>query len=260
MLAVVSMFLYWRINLSARLQFDQQSLAWASVLAMSFAALTLVVNQTLFRSVRLLYRCGPIVLLTVGAIYGQWIGRYLQRADDTLFELSLVAILILCSIMVHFLFFRKPRVARVSPITARRRFALREMFAWTALVAVVLALLQRHDAVDWIRGLTWDRIAEMLCVGCTIVAVTLSAYYLTAERCYLVFRLTGGCFVAVLITISAAYRLDWIDLNAYLLSTIPFYVVASTCERLSAIAVGSMLVALPIGMRNSVAMGDVVVK
>ncbi len=260
LLVVVSVFLYWRINLSARLEFDQQRLAWASVAAMSIAALTLVVNQTLFRNVRLRYRCGPIIMLTAGAIYGQWMGRHLQRADDTLLELLLVALLILCSIMVHFLFFRKPRLARVAPVTVRRRFALREIFAWTALVAVMLALLQRHDAVDWIRGLTWDGIAEMLCVGCTIVAVTLSAYYLTAERCYLVFRLTGGCFVAVLFTISAAYRLDWIDLNAYLFSTIPFYVVASTCERLSAIAVGSMLMALPIGMRNGVGSGDVEVK
>ncbi len=55
--------LFWQINLSGNL-YDKQRIAWFTVAAMAIAFVTIVINQTLVRKTRLLYRCAPIILVT----------------------------------------------------------------------------------------------------------------------------------------------------------------------------------------------------
>ncbi len=268
-LAVVGTFLLWRINLSGNL-YDKQRVAWFGVAALAIAFLTVVLNQTLTRKARLLFRCAPTILLILVAIHLQWQWMWMERhrglamerlrPDNILLGGLLVSPLILSSMIIHFFFFRKTREVRVESYPSPRGFSLIDMFGWMGLVALALSSLRLYYLDDWMRIPTWNSMIEMLCDGSVITVVSLLAYFLTAERCYLVFRLLGGCFLAVLITISAAYRLDWVDLSVNVITTTPFYLVASNCERLTAIALGSILVALPIGMRNAVASRHAITK
>jgi hypothetical protein len=242
-------FLYWRINLSGN-PYDEGRVAWACVGAMAIATSALIINQTLFRNVRLLYRFAPIIILTVVTIFSQW--KWMDRppATDILFEVLLVAILMSCSSMVHLFFLRKRRDLRVDVNTASRGFSLSELFGWTGLAALMLSPIKLYSVNHWMRGLSWETIVVSFCAAVIITSATLSAYLLTAKRCYLVFQLLGGSLLAVFVTVSAACRMDWVDLNFNLIGTIYFDAVAVACERLLAVVFGSVLLALPIGMRH----------
>jgi len=229
--------------------------AWACVVGILLAGLTLTVNQTLFRDVRLLYRCSPLILLSIAAVYGQWMWRDNLSVLDVLVELISVYVLVACSIILHLLFFRKPRKVIASRASQASKLSLREIFAWTALIALMLAPLKLYKADKWRRGLDQIHILETLFVAGVIVTISLSAYFLTSKRCYLAIRLIGIGGLAVLIAVSTASRVGWIDVNAYLSGTIYMDIVAICCERLLAFAVGSILLALPVGMRNDLSFG-----
>ena len=161
------------------------------------------------------------------------------------------SLIVLCSFGAHFLYFRKQRLTRVVSNPVRRRFSLAELFAWTALVALMLAPLRLYDWEDWTRGVSLEWLLETLCVVGVIAAVTLSAFCLTAMRCYLALRLLGGCVLAVLIAVSVAYRQSWFDLDINVIGSLPFRFFGMMSECLLAMSVASTLVALPVGMRNS---------
>lgn len=248
-LVVVMSFLYWRINLFGN-SYDEVRIAWACVGAIAIATATLVVNQTLFRNVRWLCRVAPVTILTVAVIFGQYKWMRQENVDNTLFEAFLVALLIAGSIIVQFLFFRNRRVDRVDANNSRRGFSLGELFGWTGVVALMLSTLKLHSMSEWVESVSWSSIVGGSTVGCIIAAVTLFAYFLTAKRCYLVLRLLGESLIVAMIAISAAYRLDCLDLNSNLFGAMPTDFVATTCERLLVLALGSILLALPVRMRG----------
>jgi hypothetical protein len=250
MIFAISMtFIYWRINLSG--PYDRQRLAWICLGAMLVSALVYVVNQTMFRKVRLLYRCAPVTLLSVAAIFWQWKWVHFAQPSDILAEVLLMFVIVLSSIGAHFLFFRKQRAMPVASDAVHGRFTLAELFAWTALVALMLAPLRLYDWDDWMRGVSMEWLLETLCVAGVITAVALSAHYLTAMRCNLVFRLLGGCVLAVLIAVSVAYRQNLFDVDSNVIGSISFRFFGIVSECLLAMAVGSFLVALPVGLRSS---------
>ena len=239
-LTVVMTFLYWRLNLSGNI-FDKHRIMWGCVAAMAIATATVVVNQTFFRQVRLLYRLAPIVVLTVAAIFGHWQWIERERPDSILFDIILVSILISSSIVVHLIFFRKAPDVRVETNAARRRLALSEMFGWTGIVAAVLAPLRLYDKDDWIGSLSWNSLARMFLVAGIIATVSLSAYFLTTRRCHVVFRLIAGCLFALFLAVYLKYILS---------GRMYFASVELDCERILAIVLGSILLALPIRMRS----------
>ena len=246
---IVMTFLYWRINLSGN-PFNEGRVAWVCVGSMAIAVMTLIINQTLFRKVRLLYRCAPIIILTVAAVFAQW--KWMSRPfpGDLIVEVLLVLLLVAGSIAVHLLFFRKRHDAHHEVKASQRGFSLGELFGWTGLVALMLAPLKLYSLDRWIGGLSWDSSVRGLGGVIVIAAVTLAAYFLTAKRSYLVCRLLGGIPLVILLAVTAAYRLDYLDLNSHLVSIIPTDIAAAACEGLLVVALGSMLIALPIGMRN----------
>ena len=248
-LAVVMSFLYWRINLFGN-SYDEGRVAWACVGAIAIATVTLVINQTMFRNVRLLYRLAPVTILTVVVIFGQYKWMRQANVDNTLFEAFLVALLIAGSIIVQFLFFRNRCVDRIDAKNSCRGFSLGELFGWTGLVALMLSTLKLHSMSEWVESVSWGSIVGGSIVGWIIAAVTLSAYHLTVKRCYLVLRLLGGSLIVAMIAISAAYRLDCLDLNSNLFSAMPTDFAATTCERLLVLVLGSILMALPVAMRS----------
>ncbi len=125
-----------------------------------------------------------------------------------------------------------------------------ELFAWTALVAFTLAPLNLYARDDWLRAVSQAASSGGLVGASFIVAVALLAFYLTAEPCHLAFRLVGISLLAIAVAITAAYRLNVIDLNTPVIGIYAFENVAMMCEPLLFLAVGSAYVALPTAMRR----------
>ncbi len=241
-------FLYWRIIYSGNL-YDEQRPAWIGIAGLLIAVLVLTVDQVAFSKARLLYRCSPIILLTVASIFVQrsWLGEY--SADVIVFELLLVAVILMGSMAIHALFLREPR-KQLAVSKKTRIVSLRELFAWTALAALMLAAFKLYEFKEWTRGVSVESIVQDLIYAGVIAAVSLSAYYLTAKRSGLLVRLLAlGAFLLLAIT-SAVYRLEWDELPSEL-AGIEIEIVVKACERVLIIALASMLIALPIGMRNT---------
>ena len=246
-LSVAFLFLYWRITLSGI--FDNWNrIAWILAIGLTLGAINLILHQTPLRNTRMLFRCAPITLVTVAGIFAYWKWFDRNQPANVLVALLIVALIIFGSLVVHYLFFRKPRLASSS--TAPTHFTLLELFAWTALTALVLSPLQLHDKGDWLRALTEIPPVGALIGASTIVAITLLAFYLNAERCHLAFRLLGFSLLAIAVAITAAYRLNGIDLNTPVIGIFTFENVAMTCEPMLFLALGSAYAALPIALRR----------
>jgi len=249
-LLIALTFLGWRINLSGSPD-DWNRIAWASIAALAIGVVLFVVYQAVLSDMRLLYRCAPIILLFVAAVFGQWKWMERQPAGNIVFELAIVVFVVLGSLAAHLLFFRTPHRARNLPASSQRNFSLLELFAWTALVALVLATLKLYRTDDWLQELTLQSLLAVLGLGSVITAVALLAFYLTVERCHLILRLIGLSILALLIAVLLAYRLNWIDFQFKLVGVITFESVAVACEPLLFLALGAVYVALPVWMGNN---------
>lgn len=240
-------FLYWRINYSGDPD-DQQRPAWIGIAALLIAAIVWTVDQVAFCRARLVYRSSPIILITAAAIYIQrsWLRNH--STIDIVFELLLLAEILMGSIAIQVLLLREP--VKTSGVSSKTRIvSLRELFAWTALSALMLAVFRLYDLSEWTRYVSPESIVRALMHAGVIAAVSLSAYYLTAKHSWLVLRLLGIGTLMLLALMSAVYRLVWDDLS--LISKLEIESAAKFCECVVVLASASMLIALPIAIRNT---------
>ncbi len=246
-LSVAFSFLYWRLTLAGN-PYDWHRIALACIAGLTIGTAILIVHQTLFRNTRMLFRCAPIAVMAVCGIFVYW--KWFERpyAPNVLFGLLILSLIILGSLVIHFMFFRKPHRERSA--ATQKHLTLIELFAWTALTALMLAPLNLYVRDDWLRAVSQVASADALLAASIIVAVALLAFYLTAERCQLAFRLFGLSLLAIAVAITAAYRLNGIDLNSPIIGIFTFESVAMPCEALLFLVLGSAYVALPIALRR----------
>ena len=246
-LSVAFSFLYWRLTLAGT-PYDWHRIASACIAGRTVGTAMLIVHQTLFRNTRMLFRCAPIAVMTVCGIFVYWKWFERDHPANVLFGLLILSLIILGSLVIHFMFFRKPHRERSA--VSQKHLTLIELFAWTAITALMLAPLNLYDRDDWLRAVSQVASADALISASLIVTVALLAFYLTADRCHLAFRLFGFCLLAIATAITTAYRLNAIDLNASIVGILTFDAVAIPCESLLFLVLGSAYVALPIALRR----------
>ena len=246
-LSVAFLFLYWRLNLTG-IPYNGNRIAFVCVIGLTIGAAILIVHQTLLRNTRMLFRCAPIAVMAVCGIFMYWKWFERDHPANVLFGLLILSLIILGSLVIHFMFFRKPHRERSAK--TQKHLTLIELFAWTAITALMLAPLNLYDRGDWLRAVSQVASADALFAASIIVAVALLAFYLTAERCHLAFRLVGFSMLAIAVAITATYRLNGINLNTPIIGIITFESVAMTCEALLFLVPGSAYVALPIALRR----------